>query len=68
MQIVTQQELCKLLQISVPIIIEWQKSGMPCLRPPDGGRTVRYVLEDVVAWMKRNAERALENKGGANEA
>lgn len=64
MRIMTQQELSELLQISPPKIIEWQKAGMPCLRPPEGARTVRYVLEEVVDWMRENAKKALENKGG----
>lgn len=68
MQIVTQQELCKLLQISPPIVIEWQKAGMPCLRPPHGGRTVRYVLEDVVRWMMTKPAVSPRNDGGNNEA
>lgn len=65
MKILTQKELMKALQISQPTVIDWAKKGMPVLR---SGKTVRYVLEEVIAWMAENQKKSIQNQEASNEA
>lgn len=50
----TDRQLAKTLQCSVPAIRLWNRQGMPCRR---FGRLVRYRLEDVLRWFDERQQR-----------
>lgn len=65
--LLTQEQLASTLDVTVLTIIEWQKRGLPHLRGPDGSRTVRYILSEVMEWMKQNASNSIVTEGAQNE-
>jgi excisionase family DNA binding protein len=47
--------LAEFLQLSERTVERLMKKGMPFLKMPDG--SVRFQPEDVVEWMRKNAEK-----------
>ena len=55
--LVTRQHLQSILNVSEASIIRYEKQGMPSMRIGRGkgkNRLVRYDLEAVMAWIKKN--------------
>lgn len=52
--LMTTTETCELLQVSPSTLRRYRKAGMPHLRL--GGRTVRFVRDDVEEWVRTNNE------------
>ncbi|PKM90309.1 MAG: hypothetical protein CVU87_02680 [Firmicutes bacterium HGW-Firmicutes-12] len=48
-ELITQEELCKWLKISVMTSYRWRKEGMPFLQV---GRQVRFEKDVVLKWLK----------------
>lgn len=48
-KILTKHELAKEFKVHVNTIDKWRKNGMPDLKV---GKSVRFDLDDVIAWFK----------------
>ena len=52
LKFISQTDLAKALGVSRFTIINWNP---PCYRAPNG--SPRYILSEVIAWMKENGEK-----------
>jgi predicted DNA-binding transcriptional regulator AlpA len=52
-RLLTREQVCEALQISLSTIARLQREGMPCVRIYEAPR---FELENVVAWMKARNE------------
>lgn len=50
-EMVTSEELQRICKVSRSTIDRWRKDGMPCEKI---GRSVRFDLEQVKEWIKKN--------------
>lgn len=50
-ELLTKEELCKLLKISRPTLDRWRKQGLPYIKT---GRLVRFDRNEVMEWIKKN--------------
>jgi phage terminase Nu1 subunit (DNA packaging protein) len=63
-EIVTASELAQILKVSTAAVRAWTHQGMPCLPV---GRLKRFVVEDVLRWLKARQERRQNSKERAAE-
>lgn len=55
---ITTQELCRKFRITPVTAYTYRKRGMPCIYIKGDKRdALRYVLEDVAAWIKHHKKR-----------
>ncbi len=50
-KLISPTELCKVLAVTKPTLARWRKQGLPCFK---GQRTVRYDLNEVLKWLKKD--------------
>jgi excisionase family DNA binding protein len=55
-ELLTEQELAKLLKVTVRTVRNWRAEGTGP-RPLRAGRGIRYRRRDVDAWLEREAEK-----------
>jgi excisionase family DNA binding protein len=53
-KMLTKQELCEWLQVSLPTVDRLMKQGMPHLKI---GKAVRFEQEDVKKWLEEQQEK-----------
>ena len=52
-ELLTTEELCKMLKVSRVTIHNWRKKGLPCIKI---GKTIRYDYEEVMEWIESKNE------------
>lgn len=49
LRLLSEKELCEVVCLSRVTLWNLRQKGMPCIRV---GRTLRYKLDDVIAWLE----------------
>ena len=52
-EMISTADLCKKLGVSRQTVYKWRKQGMPVALNNNfqGGRTIRYKLDDIMKWL-----------------